>query len=70
MITIKNLSKAYNSGNVISDVSLDIEPGKIYGLVGANGSGKSTLLKCMTGVYKPDAGQVLLDEKEIYDNGE
>lgn len=70
MITIKNLSKAYNSGNVISDVSLDIEPGKIYGLVGSNGSGKSTLLKCMTGVYKPDSGQVLLDEKEIYDNGE
>lgn len=70
MIEIKNLSKAYNSGNVITDISLEIEPGKIYGLVGSNGSGKSTLLKCMTGVYKPDAGQVLLDEKEIYDNGE
>lgn len=70
MITIKNLGKAYNGDNVISDISLDIEPGKIYGLVGSNGAGKSTLLKCMTGVYRPDSGQVLLDEKEIYDNGE
>ncbi|MCQ2542328.1 MAG: ABC transporter ATP-binding protein [Lachnospiraceae bacterium] len=70
MITIKNLAKAYNGDNVISDISLDIEPGKIYGLVGSNGAGKSTLLKCMTGVYRPDSGQVLLDEKEIYDNGE
>lgn len=70
MITIKNLAKAYNGDNVISDISLDIEQGKIYGLVGSNGAGKSTLLKCMTGVYRPDSGQVLLDEKEIYDNGE
>lgn len=68
MIQINHLSKAYNSGNVISDISINLEPGKIYGLIGANGSGKSTLIKCISGIYAPDKGEVKLDDTPIYNS--
>lgn len=68
MIRINHLSKAYNSGNVVSDISINLETGKIYGLIGANGSGKSTLIKCICGIYKPDKGDVKLDDAAIYNS--
>ena len=70
MIKINNLSKAYNSGKVLHDISLNLEEGKIYGLIGANGSGKSTLIKCISGVYSPDKGEVKMGEKPIYNSPE
>jgi ATP-binding cassette subfamily B protein len=50
---------------VLTGVSLDIEPGEIVALVGAGGSGKSTLLGLALGTLRPDAGQVLLDGRDI-----
>lgn len=50
MIEIKNLNKSYGKNHVLKDVSLRLEKGKIYGLIGANGSGKSTLMKTMIGL--------------------
>src|SRR3954449_3087428 len=44
----------------LTDVSFDVKRGEFFGIVGRNGSGKSTLLKCMAGIYKADAGQVLV----------
>ncbi len=70
MITIKNLYKAYNKDDVLKNINLRFEGGKIYGLAGSNGSGKSTLIKCICGIYPPDKGEVLLDEKGIYNNSE
>lgn len=58
MITIRNLSKSYDRKQVLSDINLIFEEGKVYGIVGENGSGKTTLFKCITGMEKPDAGTI------------
>ena len=68
MIQINNLSKAYNSGKVLSDISIKLENSRIYGLIGANGSGKSTLIKCISGIYSPDQGEVKMGEEQIYNS--
>lgn len=51
-LEVKNVTKQIGNNLIIDDVSLSLERGKIYGLVGANGSGKSTLLKMILGLYK------------------
>ncbi|MDR0501280.1 MAG: ABC transporter ATP-binding protein [Coriobacteriales bacterium] len=45
----------------LQDVSLTVESGEVYGLVGYNGAGKTTLLKCIATIYRPDSGRVLID---------
>ena len=68
MIKVNELSKKYNAENVIDDLSFTLESGTIYGLIGSNGSGKTTLIKCLTGIYRPDKGEVTLDNNLIYEN--
>ena len=58
MIEIKNVSKKYKEFYAVKDVSLKIERGKIYGLVGKNGAGKSTLFKLILGLSKGDSGTI------------
>lgn len=61
MIEVKNLSFSYGKKKqrVFSDFSLALDKGSVYGLLGKNGTGKSTLLYLMTGLLRPQAGQVL-----------
>jgi len=54
-----------NERPALEQVSLQLRPGERIGLVGANGSGKSTLVKLLTGLYRPDAGRVLLDGLDL-----
>jgi len=63
MLEIKNVSKSFGNKEVIKDLSLKVEAGSIFGLVGVNGAGKSTLLRIIAGVYEPDGGSVLFDGK-------
>ena len=56
MITIQNLSKRYGNNTVLKDISIQLEAGKIYGLVGANGCGKTTLMRCICGFSHPTTG--------------
>ncbi len=66
MMQVKNLSYHYKGcPEVLKDVSFDIEPGKFLAILGNNGVGKSTLLKCFNHILKPDAGEVLLDGKNL-----
>lgn len=67
MIEIKNVSKKYDNP-VLEDVSVKIEEGSIFGLVGINGAGKSTLLKLMCGILKPESGEILYDGVNVYEN--
>ena len=58
MIEVKNVYKGYNNIPVLKDVSLTVIPGEIHGLIGENSAGKTTLIKCMTGIYRTDAGEI------------
>ena len=68
MIEIKNLYKNFKDKEVLKDVSLTIEDGKVFGLVGINGAGKSTLLRTICGVYQADSGDILIDGENVYEN--
>lgn len=61
MLEIKNVTKAFKDKSVLDDVSLNIDYGSIFGLVGVNGAGKSTLLRSIAGIYSLDDGLVLFE---------
>jgi ABC-type sugar transport system ATPase subunit len=61
ILQVKDLSKHFGGLVAVDHVSLDIYPGEVVGLLGDNGAGKSTLIKMISGVYKPDGGQILLN---------
>ncbi len=58
LIGTRNLSKSFGAIAALKDVSLDIAPGEIRAICGENGAGKSTLVKLLTGVYRPDSGDI------------
>src|SRR6266487_740771 len=61
ILRVKDLYKRFGGLVAVDHVSLDIHPGEVVGLLGDNGAGKSTLIKMISGAYKPDGGQILLD---------
>ncbi|MDF2379076.1 MAG: Fe-S cluster assembly ATPase SufC [Candidatus Gracilibacteria bacterium] len=67
LLHIKNLTVSIEDKNILKDVSLEIEPGKIYALMGPNGSGKSTLSKTVMGhpKYKVESGQIFAGGEDI-----
>jgi rhamnose transport system ATP-binding protein len=65
VLEMRHISKRFGSTQALDDVSLELYPGEIHALLGENGAGKSTLIKIMTGVYQPDAGEILLDGRPI-----
>ncbi len=56
VLTIHNLSKSYGKIQAVNQLSLEVQPGEIYGILGPNGSGKSTTLGMILGITKPDSG--------------
>lgn len=68
MITADHVTKTFDGFRALDDLSMEVPDGAIYGLVGPNGAGKSTILRHITGVYRPDAGQVLLQGEPVYEN--
>ena len=68
MIEVKNVDKGYNNVPVLKNVSLTVMPGEIHGLIGENSAGKTTLIKCMTGIYRTDAGEIRYDGESVFDN--
>ena len=65
MLEVKQVSKSFGSKLALRDFSCTLEPGEIYGLLGANGSGKTTLMKLIANLILPDRGQILLDGQEV-----
>ena len=61
MIEINKISKRFGEFVCLSDVTLSIPDGSIYGLIGESGAGKSTLLRLLSGVYQVDEGEILID---------
>ncbi len=67
-IEVRGVSKSYGNVQALSGVSVALEPGKIYGLLGRNGAGKTTLLNMITGRGFADAGEMTLDGEAILEN--
>ena len=69
IIQIRHLTKTFGSGpnavTALEDISLDIEQGEIFGIIGLSGAGKSTLVRCMNLLERPTSGSVLIDGKEM-----
>ena len=69
IIEIKNLSKVFGSGDgkvaALQDVSVAVQPGEIFGIIGLSGAGKSTLVRCINLLERPDEGQVLFHGKNL-----
>ncbi len=69
MIDIQNLTKVFNDGSsrvvALEDVSLRVENGEVFGIIGMSGAGKSTLLRCLSVLEKPTTGRVLLDGEDL-----
>ena len=68
MIEISHVTKRFDDICALSDVSLTIDDGDIFGLIGTNGAGKSTLLRIMAGVLRADEGTVTIDGENVWEN--
>ncbi len=69
MIEIKNLAFSYGKNEVLKNISLNLEPGSIYGLLGENGVGKTTLLDLLSGLKKTQFGTIAADGRDPYKRG-
>ena len=66
MLSIRNITKGFENKVVLDDLSLEVNDGSIFGLVGVNGSGKSTLLRSIVGIYKLNSGTIEFDGVDTY----
>lgn len=67
MIEAKDLCKQFDAFMALDHITATIKNGEVFGLIGTNGAGKSTFLRCAAGVYRPDAGSVLIDGEEVFE---
>ena len=70
MLEMKNVTKTFGSFPALEDLTLKVPRGAVYGLVGPNGAGKSTAIRLLTGVYRPDSGEITMEGTPIYENPE
>lgn len=61
MLKIEHISKSYGPVRALQDVSIEVRPNEVVGLIGENGAGKSTLMRVLAGTVRPDSGRVLID---------
>ena len=65
MLKITNIHKSFGEQKVLQGLSMEIEQGKIYTMVGGNGTGKTTLLNLITGFLEPDRGEIWFNNKRL-----
>ena len=64
-LAVSRVEKRFPGVHALKDVSLEIRPHEVVGLVGENGAGKSTLMRILAGVYQPDAGEIRLGGRAV-----
>lgn len=67
MIEIRGVSKVFQGEKAVDSLSLTVQKGTIYGLLGSNGAGKTTLLKTLAGIYRPDEGTVTVGGEPVFE---
>ena len=68
MIKVSNVTKTFDDFKALDDMSLEVEKGSVYGLVGPNGAGKTTIIKNICGIYKPDSGEIKINDEQVFEN--
>ena len=68
MIEIRNVVKEFDGFRALDELSMSVPKGSVYGLVGPNGAGKSTIIRHLTGIYRQDSGDVLVDGQPVFEN--
>ena len=68
MLEMKNVTKTFGTFKALDDLTLTVPKGAVYGLVGPNGAGKSTAIRHLTGIYRPDSGEITLEGLPVYEN--
>ena len=64
-LEVKNVSVSFDGKQILEDISIELDRGELVCLLGVSGGGKTTLFNVISGLLKPDAGQVLLDGRDI-----
>ena len=70
MIEVRNVIKEFDGFRALDDLSMTVPTGSVYGLVGPNGAGKSTIIRHLTGIYRQDAGEIMIDGAPVFENPE
>ena len=70
MIEVKNVVKTFDGFAALDGANITVPDGGVYGLVGPNGAGKSTIIRHLTGIYRPDSGEILVEGQPVYENPE
>lgn len=68
MIEVRNVLKEFDGFRALDDLNMTVLTGSVYGLVGPNGAGKSTIIRHLTGIYRQDAGEILVDGAPVFEN--
>lgn len=68
MIELNNIDKHFRDIHAVDHITASIQEGMIFGLAGSNGAGKSTLLRMISGILRPDEGEVILDGEPVFEN--
>lgn len=69
LVRMEGVDKHFPGVHALKSVNFDLRAGEVHTLMGENGAGKSTLMKCLSGIYQPDGGRILIDGKEAQLNG-
>ena len=65
IIETRNLTKTYLAGKSVADLSIHVQKGRIYGLLGKNGAGKTTTMKMLLGLIQPTTGEIFIWKKKL-----
>ncbi len=65
LLAVRDVSKRFGGVNALAGVSFDVDRGEVLGIIGPNGAGKTTLLNCISGLIRPDAGDILWEEASL-----
>lgn len=67
VLQVKNIEKHFGATRVLEDISFELEQGQALAIIGSSGAGKTTLLRCLNFLETPDQGQILVQDKVLFD---